>query len=291
MGAALRLLIEFLGIKLIDSAISAIVKLKVDELLGEEENNGEIPDQNNQIAIDINTRLFNTSSVFRAYTDELVCLINNHMKNVHLSKSDILFSVRFTFKNSKYNELIYELLENKKLKVEVYNGKETVSYDNYAIDHIVEYCHNLFTTHLQNFAGNLEQQADHVGLPYRVVHCIDESFRPGSSSFGDRIVSIPPVEYHVIYDTQKNQKDIFGHDLIFGKIAIIKYKDDVSDVYTYGVVYPRPSCFDYSRNYSWFLTDASITSFVEKIAPIDNSDLLLKEIPFTFLDTMIKRLY
>lgn len=293
MGAALRMLMEFLGLKLIDTAISTILKVKMEDYLSDDPSTPDDESKPHVVPIDISTKLFGRNSVFRRYTDELAILIYRHRKNVHLSVDDILFSVHFVFKNNSYNELIYNLIQDNKIVVGGEIDKEIVSYDNHASDDIVEYCHQIFDNHLSSFVGHFRQQVDHIGFPHRVIDLIDQCFRPGSIIFGDRIIAIPPIEDHFIYDHTKKdcQKDIFGHELIFGKISIIKYKDNVSDVYTYGCVYPEPSKFDYSINYDWFLTDNVISTFLSKVSPVNSADLLMKEIPFTSLEALIKRLY
>lgn len=303
MGRVLIALLAALGIDIADKAVSAFISRYVNGVIDGLDQPGQIPDNNSEGSttpyvppspVNLRVFLFGDNTVFRIYIDDIIKTAHELRKNILLSKSDILFTLNVNYKNSSLNELLYDLLDEKRITVteKPLYGKITksVGFSDYAVDHIIGLCTRIFTTYLKDSLIHHEQQISVVGLPHRVIICIDEAFRPGNIGFGSHIVAIPPVEEHTIYSAA-NQKDIFGSELIYGKVAIIKVKDTNSDVYTYCLVYPDPASFNYSITNAWLLKDANIDTWVEKFVPINSTDLKIKEMPFTFLETMIKKIY
>lgn len=294
MRLALRLLVEFLGLKIIDGAISAIVTHVIENYVkGDDSPGGDPSAPDYQIPTDIRHRLFSKDSIYKIFIDAIVIAINAHLKDPTLSKRDILYSVGLKYKWFYLNELLFDHLTNHQIIVtEVPNAQATVSFSDFSIDQLSNLSLHIFQVYLQNNVGDIHKQSSITGIPHRILAYLDECYRALSLGIVNRYISIPPTDDHVIYDQRTSQKDIFGNELIFGRLAIIKYKDSVSDVYTYGLVMPNAANFDYTISFDWVLKDENINSFAEKVGIcLNSSDLILKELPYPLLERYIRKIY
>lgn len=303
MLVVLETILKYLGLKFVDNAISAIVNRPLAELIwGPKDPDNPTPDDGNgstdggtvtpTLPVTVRIRLFSTNSVFRKYLDELVLSIHTRRKNIMLSKDDILYSVAFSFKNIVLNNLIWDLIQsNDIVATEVSNAAPTTGFSENACNRIISLCSGIFQAHLAGNVADLIKQVSIVGLPHRVVICIDEAFRSGTYGLGDHVVSIPPISEHVVYEKGK-QVDVFGMQLVYGKLAVIKYKDPDSQVYTYALAYPKSQEFNANDLGDWTNDPSGIyEGLVERMGPYGETDLVIKELPFHLVELALRKYY
>lgn len=285
-----------LGLVLFDKAATAVINKKIGQIVdgGSATGTGGTPSTDPQVLnyyLTIKQFLFSNGSIFRMYIDNIIHTIVELCSNINLSSRDILWSLNLAFKDVALTNMLYELyIGNHIAHKNKEGGKYETSLDETALDSVFGYCTKLFETRLSSSFVNYELQSTITGIPDRVLRHIDFAFRSRPSGIISKFIPTLDKDEHVIYSSE-NQKDIFGKELISGQPCIIKYKDNVSDVFCYAVALPKEAHFDNSISISKFTDDEAITSVVSRILSSNNCDLEVRAILPKDVDRFIRYFY
>lgn len=287
---ALPLIYELLREVLIATGVSFVMKIP-DVLTKESKDETTTPDQptNSNEVVDERALLFDRENPFRMWIEEIIWLIYLHRKNINSTRAGIIFSISSSYRSNRIVEILLDLFDDKLISVMVHADgvRKEVLYDQLAANRLRDYAQQCFQSYFSDVSSSIQASAIHAGMPELVADFISEVFRSRGIRPFNYTVQLFDTPRHVVY-SQSNQVDIFGNELIFGRYAIIKYKDNVSNVFTYALVVPEEGDFDSSISSVDSLDWSKIKAMLSKTASLPNCDLTLYPFLFTNLGKMVK---
>lgn len=282
IGVMKEILIS-IGIELVRKAPEVLVKNKSSD-------SGSTSDTISEV-VDVQDLMFERNNPFIQYIEEVSRKVAALRAVLSNSKSSIVFSLSDHITSGRLIESIIDLYDDGHIVVDKTNLKG-VSYDKVAVQWLYNFARLVFDTHLKNVSGGYEKQALNSCLPELVCIFLGEVFRSRGIRPYNYSLKLYDSGSHVVYDhsVENGQKDIFGNELVYGKLSIIKYKDKSSDVYTYAIAKPNPAGFDASISYSSFDIE-KIYSAAGKAFNLPNTDLELAPIVFNALESILPIVY
>lgn len=240
--------------------------------------------------VDVQALLFDRDNPFRTWVESIIFKVVTMRANLANTTSAIVFSLSGVMVPATLVELIIRLVDDHSITVvtNIENKKE-VTYDYLAAKELSEFACNIFELFLRNATGSYEKQGLQAGIPELVANFIGEVLRSRGIRPFNYSVSIYDSSKHVVY-SETNQVDIFRNELVYGKYAVIKYKDTKANVFTYAIVLPKKGKFDSSFSLDNFDYE-KLTVFVGQVFQLENTDLDVTAIPFNALPKVLPIIY
>lgn len=219
-----------------------------------------------------------------AFVEGIVRLIFG-MNFALMNNNSVIFSLAGKYLGGQYVSI---LLDHIRKGTIVKNDNGSISVSDMVISEIAKLIIGSF---IQKGVLSVDKNCEILGIPTHVSEFL--LMNRDVLSVNSIEIGKGDYEQHTIY-SKTNQKDIYNNQLIYGKTTIIKFKDQTSDVFTYGLaVVGKASLDEHITNSEGVMSSMqTIISSLSKTMVIgDNNDIEVYEIPFGALYKYIEIIF
>lgn len=292
MGEIMTAILTSIAVRIAEHAATAVVdkvSSKIDDAINGDSSTGEDTVE----AIDEKNYLLAKDNILTQLILKIVSDSKAYEGQLNVTDSDIVSTIGRRYRCTELTRRVINAYKSRQISYEGQAGSYEInklSFTNTFAESMYSYAKGVYDRHFSDIRNSLPEQFLQVDLPKRVSHFIVEVFRTRGVRPYNKIFSVDNTEGHVIW-SPNNVKDIFGNELVAGRLAIIKVANGKSGTFTYWLATPKiGSQADFLMGETGRWITNNVIGYVEQFF-VNQDELMKYPINYSDIGEYLKKLY